>query len=165
MELKRLLVGIDGTPASAAAECWAADAVRDCGGEVIAVHVMDSPLVRQATEDVVTGLGMTQSLRLRSQVEARDRLEEWCQPLRDAGVAYRTVVTKGDPVHEILHTARKEQVDLIVVGHQHDSSFVHRLFRGLSDELLDNARRPVVVVPYSARAATRPGATKVSASR
>ena len=50
MELKKVLVGIDGSAASAAAECWAADAVRDCGGEVVAVHVIGSPLVRQATE-------------------------------------------------------------------------------------------------------------------
>jgi nucleotide-binding universal stress UspA family protein len=152
MELKRVLVGIDGSAASAAAEDWAANAVGECGGEVIAVHVVGSPLVRQATEDVVNGLGMTQARLRRLEAEAVRRLEEeWCQPLRDAGVAYRAVVARGDPVHQILHTARKEDVDLIVVGHQHDSSFIHRLFRGLSDELLDHARRPVVVVPYSAR--------------
>jgi nucleotide-binding universal stress UspA family protein len=153
MDLKRVLVGIDGSAASATAECFAANAVRDCGGEVIAVHVVGSPLVRQATEDVVNGLGMIQSRVRRLEAEAVRRLEEeWCQPLRDAEVSYRAVVAKGDPVHEILHIARKEDVDLIVIGHQHDSSFVHRLFRGLSDELLDHARRPVVVVPYSARA-------------
>jgi len=70
-----------------------------------------------------------------------------------------TLVAKGDPVHEMLHTARKEDVDLIVIGHQADSGFVHRLFRGLSDNLLDHARRPVVVVPYSKVP------SKVSASR
>lgn len=153
MELKKILVGIDGTAAAAAAECWAADAVRDCGGEVIALHVVGSPLVRQATEDVVNGLGMSHIRLLRSDAEAgRLAEEEWCQPLRDAQVTYRVLVARGDPVHELLHCARKEDVDLIAIGHQHDSSFVHRLFRGLSGELLDHALRPVVVVPYSARA-------------
>ena len=152
MEIRKVLVGIDGSAASAAAECWAAKAVKDCGGEVIALHVVGSPLVRQATEDVVNGLGMTQTRLLRNVADTGRRLEEgWCQPLRDAAVSYRTLVAKGDPVHELLHAARKEDVDLIVIGHQHDSSFVHRLFRGLSDDLLDHARRPVVVVPYSAR--------------
>ena len=158
MELKKVLVGIDGTAASAAAECWAASAVKDCGGEVIALHVVGSPLVRQATEDVVNGLGMTNSRMARAVAEMRHRAEEeWCQPLRDAAVSYRTLVARGDPVTELLHTARKEDVDLIVIGHQHDSSFVHRLFRGLSDDLLDHARRPVVVVPYSARAGAPTG--------
>src|SRR5438067_11751225 len=115
MELNRVLVGIDGSAASAAAECWAANAVRD-GGEVIALHVVGSPLVRQATEDVVNGLGMTQTRLLRNVADAGRRLEEgWCQPLRDAAVSYRTLVAKGDPVHELLHAARKEDVDLIVI--------------------------------------------------
>jgi nucleotide-binding universal stress UspA family protein len=160
MELKKVLVGIDGSPSSAAAECWAADAVRECRGEVIALHVVGSPLIAQAAEDVVYGLGMAESGLERTQAETAHLLEEeWCRPLRDARVTYRTLVAKGDPVHELLHTARREDVDLIVIGHQADSSFVHRLFRGLSDDLLDHARRPVVVVPFSNVS------SKVSASR
>jgi nucleotide-binding universal stress UspA family protein len=151
MELNKVLVGIDGSPSSVAAECWAANAVRDSGGEVVALHVIGAPLVQQATEDVVHGLGMAESGLERAQAESARLLEEeWCQPLRDAGVPYRTLVARGDPVHELLHIARKEDVDVIVVGHQCDSSFVHRLFRGISDNLLDHARRPVVVVPVSA---------------
>jgi len=150
MELKKVLVGIDGSPSSVAAECWAASAVEDCDGEVVALHVIGAPLVQQATEDVVHGLGMAESGLERTQAEAAHLLEEeWCRPLRDAGVRYRSVVAKGDPVHELLHFARKEDVDVIVIGHQCDSSFVHRLFRGISDNLLDHARRPVVVVPVS----------------
>ncbi len=160
MELKKVLVGIDGSPTSTAAQCWAADAVRDCGGEVIAIHVVAAPLVAQATNDVVHGLGMTDSALERALAESERLLEEqWCQPLRDAGVTYRTVSAKGDPVHELLHVARKEDVDVIVVGHQAESSFAHRLLRGNSDTLLDHARRPVVIVPYSKVA------SKVSASR
>ena len=155
MEIRKVLVGIDGSAASAAAECWAAKAVKDCSGEVIALHVVGSPLLLQATEDVVNGLGMTHPRMLRASPEGKRLLEEqWCQPLRDADVRYRTLVARGDPVHELLHTARKEDVDLIVIGHQHDSSFAHRLFRGLSDGLVDHALRPVVVVPYSDRAVT-----------
>ena len=160
MELKKVLVGIDGSPTSVAAQCWAADAVRDSGGEVVALHVIGAPLVQQATEDVVHGLGMVESGLERAQAESARLLEEeWCQPLRDAGVPYRTLVARGDPVHELLHIARKEDVDVIVVGHQAESSFAHRLFRGISDNLLDHARRPVVIVPYSKVA------SKVSASR
>jgi nucleotide-binding universal stress UspA family protein len=152
VDLNRVLVGIDGSAASAAAAGWAAAAVRASGGEVVALHVVSSALVHQATEDVVNGLGMSAS-HVNRWTETRHVLEErWCQPLRDAGVPYRLLVAEDDPVHALLQTARRENVDLIVIGHQADSSFVHRLFRGLSDGLLDHARRPVVVVPH-ARAA------------
>ena len=45
---------------------------------------------------------------VRASPEGKRLLEEqWCQPLRDADVPYRTLVARGDPVHELLHTARK----------------------------------------------------------
>jgi nucleotide-binding universal stress UspA family protein len=149
MEMRKVLVGVDGGAAAAAALRWAAAAVRDSGGEVVAVHASDRVLVRQAADDAVNGLGMAASLRLWRERSGRALEEQWCEPLRQAGVRYRTVLVDGDPVHALLQTARKEDVDVIVIGHQGDSSLAHRLFRGLSDGLLDHARRPVVVVPYS----------------
>ena len=62
-------------------------------------------------------------------------------------MTYRTVVSDTDPVRALLQTARREQADLIVIGHQCDSGFVHRLMQGLSDHLIDHAKLPVVVVP------------------
>lgn len=105
-------------------------------------------LVREAFTDAVHGLGLTPA----GETE-RDELghlldEGWCRPLRDAGAAYRAVVSPLDPVHALLDTARREDADAIVIGHQGDTGFLHRLFRGLSDHLVDHARRPVVVVPF-----------------
>ena len=152
MKLEKVLVGVDGSPASEAALRWAAGAVKDTGGEVVAVHAIGSPLVRQAAEDAANGLGITPA-RLRQWEEAMQQSleEDWCQPLRDLGVRYRAVLAHGEAVHAILQAARREGVDVIAVGHQSDSGFVHRLFRGLSDNLLDHARRPVVVIPAPCR--------------
>ena len=147
MEIQKILVGVDGGPGAAAALRWAAGAVRESGGEVVAVHAADRVLIRQAADDAVNGLGMAASLRKWRERSAQALEEQWCEPLREAGVPYRTVLPDCDPVHALLRTARKEDVDVIVIGHRVESSFVHRLFRGLSDELLDHARRPVVVVP------------------
>jgi nucleotide-binding universal stress UspA family protein len=152
MKLEKVLVGVDGSPASEAAERWAANAVKETGGEVVVVHVVGSPLVRQAAEDAANGLGITPArLRLWEEEMQRSLEEDWCQPLRDAEVRYKAVLAHGEAVSAILQTARREDVDLIVVGHQADSGFVHRLFRGLSDNLLDHARRPVVVIPADCR--------------
>src|SRR2546423_15441412 len=63
MEIQKILVGVDGGPAAAAALRWAADAVRESGGEVVAVHAADRVLIRQAADDAVNGLGMAASLR------------------------------------------------------------------------------------------------------
>lgn len=152
MQLKQVLVGLDDSPAAAAAARWAAEAVRGTGGEVVAVHGLDTSLARQAVESVIRGLGVPPTDILDWKEEVRLLLEKaWSQPLRDAGVPYRTVLAEGDPVHALLDTARVQAVDLIVVGHQGGTTFLHRLFGRLSDELLDHARCPVVVVPYRER--------------
>jgi nucleotide-binding universal stress UspA family protein len=149
MELNHVLVGLDDSAAAAAAARWAAEAVRGTGGEVVAVHGLDTSLPRQAVEAVIRGLGVPPTDILDWKEEIRELLEkDWSQPLRDAGVPYRTVLVEGDPVHALLDTARNRDVDLIVVGHQGGTTFLHRLFGHLSDELLDHAPCPVVVVPF-----------------
>jgi len=149
MDVKRVVVGIDGSPAAAEAARWAAEVVRGSDGEVVVVHALGATpeLVREAAVSAGRGLGFAPS---GSPPPTEDhRLEEsWCRPLVDAGVAHRTVVSKLDAVQALLETARSEDADLIVIGHRGDTGLVHRLFRGLSDHLLDHAHRPIVVVPY-----------------
>jgi nucleotide-binding universal stress UspA family protein len=147
--LKQVLVGLDDSEAAAAAARWAAEAVRESGGEVVAVHALDTSLTRQTVESFMRGLGMPPSDVHDWKAEIRHLLEhQWSEPLRDAGVPYRTMLVDGDPIHALLRAARDNAVDLIVVGHQGGTTFLHGLFRSLSDELIDHANRPVVVVPF-----------------
>lgn len=152
MELKRIIVGLDGSGAAALAARWAAEAVRDSGGEVLAVYGMGAPPnpVLQAAEDAGYGLGFLHSWSADESEESSRLVEEWCQPLGEAGVPYRAVVVHADPIPALLDTARREDADLIVVGHDGDTGFLHRLFGGLSEHLVDHAKRPVVVVPFYA---------------
>ena len=150
MPLKKILVGVDDSEAAAAAARWAAEAVRETGGEVVAVHCLDTSVVRLAVESVIRGLGVPPTDIVDWRDEIRLLLEaDWSQPLRDAGVPYRTMLVEGDPVRALLDTARDLDVDLIVVGHQGGTTFLHRLFSHVSEALLDHASRPVVVVPFS----------------
>ena len=145
MAFNRILVGVNGSAAAAAAVRWAADTVAE-GGEVVAVHATGAALIGQAAVSAATGLGMFPDIKGRRE-EARRVLEGWCAPLQEAGVTYRTVVADTDPVRALLDTARREDADLIVIGHQCDSGLIHRLVQGLSDHLIDHAKQPVVVVP------------------
>ena len=145
MEFKRIVVGVDGSEAAEAAVRWAAEVVGP-GGEVVAVHSTGTALIGQAAASAATGLGMFPHVADR-RGDAKRAVEEWCAPLRNSGTVYRTVVSDTDPVRALLDTARREDADLIAIGHRNGSGFVHRLMQGLSDHLIDHARRPVVVVP------------------
>ena len=145
METKRVLVGVDGSEAAQAALRWAAEAVGP-GGEVVAVHSTGTALIGQAAASAATGLGMFPQHVSRKE-EARQSMEVWCAPLRNSGVPFRTAVSDAEPVRALLDCARREDADLIVIGHRNGSGFVHRLMQGLSDHLIDHSQCPVVVVP------------------
>jgi nucleotide-binding universal stress UspA family protein len=149
MNVKRVVVGIDGSDAAAEAARWAAEAVRDSGGEVVVVHGLGgSPeLMREAAMSASRGLGFAPP-GSPPPTEDHELEESWCRPLVEVGVAHRTVVSKLEPVQALLDIASREDADLIVIGHRGDTGLLHRLFRGVSDHLVDHANRPIVVVPY-----------------
>ena len=150
MELKRIVVGVDGSPAAASALRWAAQAAGG-DGEIVAVHGTATALIAQAATSAATGLGFFPELEGRRE-EAQRLLEgQWREPVADTGVSYRAVARDSDPVDALLETARQEGADVIVVGHQGPTGFLQRLFQGVCEGLIDEARRPVVVVPHSHR--------------
>lgn len=105
MDLERVVIGLDSSAAAAAA-------ARDSGGEVLAVHgIGTSPeLLGEAVADASRGLGFVPSEVedvAPSDVDTTEAVrlvleERWCRPLREAGVAYRTVVSESDPVEALL---------------------------------------------------------------
>ena len=147
MELKRIVVGVDGSPAAASALRWAADVVGG-DGEIVAVHGTATALIAQAAASAATGLGVVPELEGRREQTQRLLEEQWCEPIRDTGVSYRAVALDTDPVDALLDTARREGADVIAVGHQGPTGFLQRLFRGVCEGLIDEAKRPVVVVPH-----------------
>jgi nucleotide-binding universal stress UspA family protein len=158
VEINRIVLGLDGSPAAGCAARWSAEAVASSDGEVIAVHGLGilpevshpQRLLSGAAGAALTGLGMPSGGTGDWKDELRRVLDDdWCQPLREAGVRYRCVLADTDPVHALLETARREEADLIVVGTAGESGFLHRLFGSTSYEVIHHARQPIVAVPFA----------------
>ena len=142
MEVKRIVLGIDGSRAAGAAARWAAEAVAGSDGEVIAVHGLGS------LTELLLALPPSRISDWKKDLR-RAMDQNWCQPLREVGVRYRCVLADMDPAHAVLETARREDADLIVVGTEGESNFFRRLFGNLSSQVVHHARRPIVVVPFA----------------
>ena len=66
--------------------------------------------------------------------------------LADQGFSATGELLLGDPVHEICACAKRIGADLIVVGHQHKSSWVQRWWHGsISPSLIEEAPCSVLV--------------------
>jgi nucleotide-binding universal stress UspA family protein len=141
--LTRIVVGMDGSPGAEQALAYAIRVARPGHAEVVAVAVME-PL-----PPVYAGLG-AYPMEYPSEADIA-KLEtqlrrEWCAPLAESGLRWRSMVRVGRPAVEIERIARDEHAELIVVGRRGRGSFAELLLGSVSHELSHTAQTPVLIV-------------------
>lgn len=70
----------------------------------------------------------------------------WCEPLRDAGVRYRTVMEDGRAASVISKVADNTDADVVLVGRRGRGGIAELLLGSVSHELVLHSRRPVLVI-------------------
>src|SRR4051812_8133069 len=98
----KFLVGVDGSPASAAALRWTAALAKRIDAELVVVHVYSA--------DAADPSSWTEAHEKR-----RYQLEGWCEPAWAAGANVQPVLLDGELGPAIIAAAEKYEVDLIVV--------------------------------------------------
>ena len=139
MKLERIVVGVDGSDNACRAVEWAAGVASSSDARVLAVHALGLLFHGPAGEVVP-------ARSVRGEIEARLE-QEWCAPLRTAGVAYECRVTDGSPVTVLLDAAQEIDADLIVVGSRGLGGFPELLLGSTSMQVAQLAHRPVTIVP------------------
>lgn len=140
-----IVVGVDGTDGSRRALEWTATRAAELGAEVVAVFALPP-----ASEFVVS----IPPLPVHAVHDLRQHFEqEWCRPLREAGIPYRSYVVQQSPTHALVGAAEREHADLVVVGAHGHGGLVDRLLGSVSYAVSHAAPCPVVIVPTEAHAA------------
>ena len=138
--IRRIVVGVDGSPNSRAAAGWAARLAVAVEAEVVAVHA----------------LGLLERLSPESEPEPAESMvpeiqavfaSEWCAPLIDAGATHRREMRYGPPVQVLLDVAEAEDADLVVVGSRGLGGASALLLGSTSSRLANSSTRPVLIVP------------------
>jgi nucleotide-binding universal stress UspA family protein len=138
-EIRRVVVGTDGSDNARHALAWVAAFAARSDAEVVAVHCLGLLF-----HPDVSALEPSQSHR----DEIRALLEgAWTAPLRDAGVRSRTELRDGSPVTVLLAVADEVDADLLVVGRRGAGGFPGLLLGSTSSQLAQYSARPVAIVP------------------
>ena len=136
---EKILVAIDGSPASEKALAAAVDLAAHYGADVTALGVAELP-------EVVGMIDEVDELRRGAESHFRQLGEAAVQYARSRGVALRSVVVRGHAADSIVRYAETEGVNLIVLG-EHGHSRIARFFLGsTSDRVSEHCRCTVMIV-------------------
>jgi nucleotide-binding universal stress UspA family protein len=141
---ERVVVAVDGSDSAQRAVEWVARHAAALDATVIAVHAVEDPIYTVPPLGTVVPPLLTPEVRdeIRSTME-----QDWCAPLREANVAYRTVLADGHPPALVMKVAADEDADLVVVGRRGRGGFAELLLGSVSHQLSHHLRRPLLIVP------------------
>ena len=135
----KILVAIDGSPASEKALVAAVDLAGHYQAELTALGVAEVPAVAGV-------VGEVEGLREGAEGHFHQLGQAAAEYARSRGVALRSVIVRGHAADAIVRYAEGEGMNLVVVG-QHGHSRIARFFLGsTSDRVSEHAPCTVMIV-------------------
>jgi universal stress protein A len=149
--IRDILVPVDFSDTSRAALRYAADLAKRFDSRLHLLHVVADPIAQPwafeaGVAEYVEGLA---AHRENTVIALRTlATEEHLDPLRAT-----TKIADGAAHHEILEYARRQAIDLIVMGTHGHGAFAHLFLGSVAERVVRHALCPVLVVPKARRAA------------
>jgi nucleotide-binding universal stress UspA family protein len=149
MTIRRILVGLDGSPLAETVLGTVRAVAMPLGADVLLLHVthvphpMREPAYRPAVSDVVA----------RERVHATAYLDAVARDLGRGGLTVRIATAAGEVAEEIVRHAEREHADLIALA-THGRSGIRRWLHGsVAEAVLHATRTPLLLLPPAAAAA------------
>jgi nucleotide-binding universal stress UspA family protein len=140
--MKEIVVATDGSESAREAVDFGVELAKENGAVVTFLHVLPPD------DYVVAGRGAIAVPRPHhvEMDESETALAEAAQTAQEADVSYGLERVSGDTVAEILTVAEAKHADLIVVGSRGRGAVTSAILGSVSRGVLNQAKRPVLVV-------------------
>lgn len=141
IDIKKILIPTDFSETSQAATQYAVELAKKFGAQLHLLHVIEDPVVY---------MPMFESYALPPKEDfenfAKTRLDNWILDEDKAGLEISTHWVHGNPFADILKYAKREEIDLIVVGTHGRSFTAHLLLGSVAEKVVRKAFCPVLTV-------------------
>jgi nucleotide-binding universal stress UspA family protein len=147
--MKRILVGVDGSPASLKAVELAADLAKKCGAEITLLTVVPrSPPAVDAGYEEYARIEHIQEPPKEFVVAAAEKVLDRARRMAVAKGATPIAAESafGDPTRELIAEAEDRNADLVVVGSRGHGRLAGLLLGSVAQKLVSHAPCPVLVV-------------------
>lgn len=139
MELKNILVPVDGSAYSMRAAGYAAELARAMNSQILLIHchkafpvVLGEPYFQKAVNKIIE--------------KSNALLDPYRAMLRNAGVALTDRILEGPAAEAVCEVAKIEKIDMIVMGSRGRSDLEGLLLGSCTHRVLSMAQCPVLVV-------------------
>lgn len=136
----KIVVGVDGSPASARALRWALRQAELTGAEVEAVHAWQIPAMYGTAAMTLPGDQLADT----AENTLNEAVANVTGESRAQGVTVTARLVEAHPAKALLEES--EDADLVVVGNRGHGGFVGALIGSVSQQVVHHASCPVVVV-------------------
>jgi nucleotide-binding universal stress UspA family protein len=143
VERRRIVVGVDGSDASARALAWAIDEAGRWGAQLDVVHAWEVPFV-VVPPPVALGYDRDLDAAERAAQHVLDTCVERARLPSGSPVRIERILVRERPTAALLEVAKG--ADLLVVGSRGHGGFTGLLLGSVSNQCLHHATCPVVVV-------------------
>ncbi|MGK5094066.1 universal stress protein [Deltaproteobacteria bacterium TL4] len=78
--------------------------------------------------------------------QGHEQLKEFADKFLSSEVKMNLVVLQGDPVTEIIHYAKDQEIDVIIIGTHGHTGLAHMLLGSIAEKVVRHAPCPVLTV-------------------
>jgi nucleotide-binding universal stress UspA family protein len=143
----KIMVAYDGTLQSKEALVYGMEKAREKGGEVVALHVFNSPLFMDY-DATVNARSVAQAEAARFVTEAREIIRE-----KSKGVKASLYSTDGNPEEEVISFAKAEKVDVLLCPPKY-RTIIGRYQKALAESELAGEASKMNVAAFSVNSRT-----------
>jgi nucleotide-binding universal stress UspA family protein len=139
--MERILVGVDGSPASRDVLRWSANLAERAGLDMVVARAF-APAQAEldpGRDDVLHHEQLTE-------------LDEWCAALPASTPRPRTLLVDGSPPDALLMVASEQRADLLAVGGRGSGGFSHLHIGSVAHHLTHHTTLPLAIVPRTGSA-------------
>lgn len=152
--MKKILIAVDDTKGSKSAVSMGLKLCKCINPETILLLYVEKFEGRSLIDEMLGDAEMSTLRDVLEGTEYKNKLDEKADMILDAytktfeknGVSgIKPVIKSGHPAEEILKIAKKEGVDMIIIGSR-GKRVTHRLMGSVSREVVNNSEVPVLIV-------------------
>lgn len=149
LEIKSILLPVDGSKYGESAVTYAVELARVFGSAIHLLRVVDTPsayaMLSRHMETAATGDILDEIISsMRS--EASEYVEKIATEIRDKGVDVKTVVLEGYPGEQVIEYERRGFFQLVVMATAGRSGVSRVVFGSVAERVLKMGRSPVMMV-------------------